>query len=376
MKIRGVNLGNWLSLEKWMKPELFDGIDAEDELDFFSMLPEEEAFRRIREHYETYITEEDFAFMAKAGVNLVRLPIPYYIYGEPGRPQSIDILDKAFDWAEKYGIQILVDLHSARGGQNAFDNSGACGLCTWHKHPDYVEETLQLLEKLAKRYASRKALFGICPLNEPAAEHIMALNTMIYGSRYPERIAISEAVPDDFLKQFYMDVYTRVRPLLPESCVLVLSDQFDLSRWEDFMPKDEFPGVWLDAHKYLTFSEGMLEGEGGSSYGDAAGNGRRGLVMENYLKLINEYFLEDIMKAAKKHPVIVGEWSLVQNMLDIKNAPDKETEKNLYRQLADAHMAAWEQAEGGIYWSYRVTDERPAAWNFKHCVENGWISFR
>jgi glucan 1,3-beta-glucosidase len=29
--IKGVNLGNWLVLEKWMSPELFAGTDAEDE---------------------------------------------------------------------------------------------------------------------------------------------------------------------------------------------------------------------------------------------------------------------------------------------------------------------------------------------------------
>ena len=25
MKVKGVNLGNWLVLEKWMSPSLFDG---------------------------------------------------------------------------------------------------------------------------------------------------------------------------------------------------------------------------------------------------------------------------------------------------------------------------------------------------------------
>ena len=30
-KIRGVNFGNWLVLEKWMHPELFAGTTAEDE---------------------------------------------------------------------------------------------------------------------------------------------------------------------------------------------------------------------------------------------------------------------------------------------------------------------------------------------------------
>lgn len=31
MKIKGVNLGNWLVLEKWMNPALFEGTTAEDE---------------------------------------------------------------------------------------------------------------------------------------------------------------------------------------------------------------------------------------------------------------------------------------------------------------------------------------------------------
>ena len=29
--IKGVNLGNWLVLEKWMSPDLFAGTEAEDE---------------------------------------------------------------------------------------------------------------------------------------------------------------------------------------------------------------------------------------------------------------------------------------------------------------------------------------------------------
>lgn len=29
MKIKGVNLGNWLVLEKWMNPALFEGTTAE-----------------------------------------------------------------------------------------------------------------------------------------------------------------------------------------------------------------------------------------------------------------------------------------------------------------------------------------------------------
>ena len=38
MKIKGVNLGNWLVLEKWMSAELFYGIEGKDEEDFYEML--------------------------------------------------------------------------------------------------------------------------------------------------------------------------------------------------------------------------------------------------------------------------------------------------------------------------------------------------
>ena len=380
MKLRGVNLGNWLCLEKWMEPGLFSGFEGEDELDLFEKLPREEAFARMRKHYETFITEEDFAFMADAGVNLVRIPVPYYIYGEEDRPASIDCLDRAFDWAEKYGMKILIDLHSVRGGQNGFDNSGACGLCTWHLHPDYVEETLQLLETIARRYADRKALFGLGPINEPANQNILALNTFLFGKKYPERIAGSEPVPDSFLEQFYLDVYRRVKPLLPEGAVIVLSDQFNIGRWESFMPADEYPGVWFDAHKYLTFSEGMFTYDGlpaPYAYGSKDDQIQGGLILQNYLRLIKNVFAEEVLRANRFHPVLVGEWCLVQNMEDIKNAKTPEEAKALYRQLADAHLEVWEQAEGGCYWSYKVADETlPEAWDFRRCVKNGWLSYR
>ncbi len=35
MKVKGVNLENWLVLEKWMNPALFEGTTAEDEYIIF-----------------------------------------------------------------------------------------------------------------------------------------------------------------------------------------------------------------------------------------------------------------------------------------------------------------------------------------------------
>lgn len=277
MKIKGVNLGNWFCLEKWIRPSLMDGCDELDELGFVTAMPEESA-KRLKLHYETYIGEKDIAFMAEAGVNLLRIPVSYTIFGDvEGRVGYIDQLDFAFEWAEKYHMKILLDLHAVKGGQNGFDNSGCCGLCTWHKHPDYVEETYGILEKLAKRYANSPALFGIEPLNEPASTDIIAANIGRYGAKYPERIVDSEAVPDEFLREFYIEVYRRLKPILPEHAVIVLSDQFNLPKWENFMPADQYPGVWMDAHKYICFSEGMI-GKSESTYA------AEGVQMSNSIK--------------------------------------------------------------------------------------------
>lgn len=34
LKLRGVNLGGWLVLEKWMTPSLFEGLQAVDETSY------------------------------------------------------------------------------------------------------------------------------------------------------------------------------------------------------------------------------------------------------------------------------------------------------------------------------------------------------
>ena len=50
MKVKGVNLGNWLVLEKWMSPSLFEGTTAEDEYYLPTQLSKEVYEARIKIH--------------------------------------------------------------------------------------------------------------------------------------------------------------------------------------------------------------------------------------------------------------------------------------------------------------------------------------
>ena len=92
-------------------------------------------------------------------------------------------LDRAFAWAQAYGLTILLDLHTAPLGQNGFDNGGICGVCRWSQCPDEVEYVLTVLERLAKRYGRHQALWGIEVLNEPITERMWKL--MDVPNRYP-----------------------------------------------------------------------------------------------------------------------------------------------------------------------------------------------
>ena len=105
MYINGVNLGNWLVLEKWMSPTLFYGTDAEDEYYLPRSLPQDVYESRIKIHRSEYITERDFATIKSFGLNAVRIPVPYFIFGDC-KPfiGCIEELDKAFNWAEKYEL--------------------------------------------------------------------------------------------------------------------------------------------------------------------------------------------------------------------------------------------------------------------------------
>ena len=140
-RLRGVNLGGWLVLEKWMSPSLFAGLAATDETTFCAELGRD-AGRRLRAHWQRWIGREDFLWLAERGINAVRIPVGHWILGPPypfhpvygSSPHpfvegGIDVLDAAMRWAREAGLGVLLDLHAAPGCQNGFDNGGIKDVC-------------------------------------------------------------------------------------------------------------------------------------------------------------------------------------------------------------------------------------------------------
>ncbi|MFR0950649.1 MAG: glycoside hydrolase family 5 protein [Ruminococcus callidus] len=88
--LHGVNLGGWLSQNS----------------------------DTSKEHYETFITEKDIAYIASLGLDHVRVPVDYVLLEEEdGTPKSEGYLylDNCLRWCKTHGIRMILDLHKTFG---------------------------------------------------------------------------------------------------------------------------------------------------------------------------------------------------------------------------------------------------------------------
>ena len=370
-KIRGTNIGNWLVLEKWMKPDLFEGTGAEDEVWMARKLKPEEFEARLKKHRDTYMSEKDFETIASFGLKMVRLPVPYFVFGDrPPMAGCIEYVDKAFDWAEKHGLKILLDLHTVPGSQNGYDNGGITGVCKWRKDPEEVEFALTVLERLAERYGTREGLFGIEVLNEPISWLVYITAPSTGKAEDKEEAKGSGYVPMGFLKKFYTDAYNRLRRILPEDKTIVFHDGFRFTSWNRFFRNSGMKNVMLDTHIYIFAMENFVPFA-------------KPWVYKIYIDICHR----QIKKVQKDIPVIVGEWCICnkysykmeQGAMDGKELAKEKRRK--YRKIARMELRAWEEAAGWFYWNYQLLRDRKEpvdetwkeSWDLWRCFKNGWI---
>ena len=86
-----VNLGGLFVLEPFISPTLYQKYPGSiDEWTLSTLMAADTAsggLNQIEDHYNTFITEQDIAEMAGAGLNWIRLPIPYWAIDDwPGEP--------------------------------------------------------------------------------------------------------------------------------------------------------------------------------------------------------------------------------------------------------------------------------------------------
>ena len=305
----GTNLGGWMVLEPWITPSLFyrfldkthtDGVGIATH-SFCEALGPTYGAEVLKEHWDTWITEDTFKDMAAREVEIIRLPIgdwtilPYSAYvGCTNAAQSY--VDWALDMAHKYNIKVLLDVHGVKGSQNGFDNSGLANRTTWIDENNFEHDSIgewmgpwddeeqkykeidtdnikwakQTVQTLLDVWGDHPALYAIEPVNEPWGKSDLTV-----------------------LKQFYIDVRNMMKARQPH-LKFVFHDAFhwDPTVWNDMFADDDHENVVIDTHQYLAWSG---RHEDMSTYCD------------NYDKTISK--AKDV-----KYEVWVGEWSLATDV--------------------------------------------------------------
>ncbi|EUC65954.1 exo-beta-1,3-glucanase [Rhizoctonia solani AG-3 Rhs1AP] len=255
-QIRGVNLGGWLVLEPFISPAMYEPymnatVPAIDEWTLCENLAKDASsggmHKALEDHYKTFITEEDFAQIAAAGLNWIRIPIPYWaIEVYPGEPFLEGVawkyFLKAIEWARKYGLRINLDLHTVPGSQNGYNHSGMLGPVGWlsgtmgianaQRTLNYLRIIMQFISQ--PEYRDVVPMFGI--INE----------------------ALIQTIGRDVLESFYLEAHNMLRNVTGygegNGPWISVHDGFDpLDRWTEFLPGND--RVALDAHPYFCFGD-------------------------------------------------------------------------------------------------------------------------
>ena len=329
-RLRGVNLGGWLVLERWMTPTLFAGTEASDE---YTFMETPGAVAKVERHRQTFMTESDFKWLAKNGVNAVRIPVGYWVLrGDKPYTAAITYLDWAIGMAAKYGIQVLIDLHGAKGSQNNQHHSGRRGKNEWHRRHEYREQTIGILEELAKRYYQKANVWGIELLNEP-------------------KVGLFQRT----LRQFYRQAYQRLIRVARPGTHIVFHDAFTPRLLSGAIHAVPTHPVVMDVHWY-----------------QFAGIVSRSQLLGRYFTSLRRR-RRLIEKLQRKQPVIVGEWSVVlsSQILGGRKAPE---EAAAFRRHGELQLQAYRRAAGWFYWTYKT--EGRGIWHFRSLIEDGVMTLK
>lgn len=118
-----------------------------------------------KEHYDTFILEDDIKKIASWKLDHVRIPVDYDLvetregdYKEDG----FAYIQTAIDWCKKYNLNMILDLHKTFGFSFDVDEKEV----GFFDNPAYQERFYKLWEQFAKRFAANEDMLCFELLNE------------------------------------------------------------------------------------------------------------------------------------------------------------------------------------------------------------------
>ncbi|KAG2180224.1 hypothetical protein INT43_004013 [Umbelopsis isabellina] len=327
-KAFGANLGNWLILERWLDPGFFGKFapNAQDEWTFCQQAAN--ATELLQQHWQDWITEDDFRMLASVNANHVRIPVGYWAFipvidGEPyiGTGQKAQI-ERILGYCAQYNINAIIDLHALPGSQNGQDHSGRIGPTDFFQRRNVirslqtVEAVVAWMNGLPPRLKS--TISAIEVINEPHTRNVAVFN---------------------ILKDYYQQAY-KIIDASAYKVPMIFSDSFRwLSDFQDLFPYNA--NALIDTHYYW-----MEESKRDVSI------------------ILKEVCDKKQVVASFYLPVLVGEWSIATQI---------NMDEHTTRQFLDTQLSVWKQSSGGLMWSLKNAINSKQ-WSFEQLVKEGYIN--
>ena len=330
----------------------------------------------LKRHWDTWVTEDDIAKIADAGLTHVKIPIGHWIIGdiregEPWVDGDWHFFARAVGWCRKYGLKVVADIHTAPGSQNGFDNSGQLlnqrTARHWSTHPDRVARSIKAVEDVAvavKDEGMDDIVTGIEILNE------------IYSDANITTV-----------KEFYDKSFEAIHRILPNATV-VASDNFDSGQFNGFWTDpNKYSNTLLDTHLYTVFSEKLRSMSPKQHVAFVCGNHYNIQMMkccwdddgrsQGLGRVIGEWTASYDMDVATMITVVFDETreTGVAPRFDREISPG---EMKMLRNYIEAQMVVYEgkvtgETNGWFYWNFKVQGGVFAEWDLLRGVDEGWF---
>lgn len=252
MAHKGVNLGGWLMMEGY----ILHGRN----------IPEhafKKAFLRAhgssglkefeRRYRSTFISSADFKNIAAMGADTVRLPFnARLIETGPNRysDEGLALLVTALDWAHRYGLSVILDMHAACQPQNADWHSDSAGKAALWADGKARTRSLRLWECIADRVRNHPALLGYDVLNEPV---LPDANLALLKTYYRDAVRCLRAIDPRSLIYLEGNTWAQridfLADLLDDRVALSIHTYQPLTYTFNFTPFQTFPGT-CDGEKW------------------------------------------------------------------------------------------------------------------------------
>ncbi|XP_026416327.1 glucan 1,3-beta-glucosidase A-like [Papaver somniferum] len=290
----------------------------------------ETATEVLRNHRSNFVTQADFQFLSRNGINTVRIPVGWWIAQDPPPAPyvggSLEYLDKAFEWAQLYEMKCIIDLHAAPGSQNGMEHSSSRdGTIDWPTSEENIKESLRAIDFLASKYGNHDALLGIELLNEPHAPN----------------------VSPGILKKYYKDGYDIVRRHSDKAYVIMcqrIGEGSNLTRLYNAIADMGLSKVVFDLHYYNLYIDLFFNKS----------------PQQNIDYIKNERKSE--IKSLNAGPLVfIGEWTN-----QFGNGGYSSIE---YQKYGKAQLAVYGSASfGWAYWTLKIEKNRhwDLMWNIKN----------